>query len=295
MLDTDAGSSWNCRYVEHWLSSTPLLPGLSRLSTPSTPPPLASEVIPPRITSPPQPEAKGDKRKRSEHSSNDSQTPLLGRNSEGAIALQGWGSEFSRGTDLTPEPDIDAAGPYPPQRATNFPPPNFEGVFGSEPSNRSFGDMESDLTLRSPAPSLTSNSAISSKTNLKSKLEALQFNCTPAFTFHEMPPPEKTPPVVRELLANLSLSASGCGYIPASLELTLKSDPKLATEAIPLSMWAPKGTIDSEPSPMDLKLWELVQDIVKHTALLACQNAEESEYYPLVQKVLGGSKQNHTT
>lgn len=281
--------------MEHWLSGTPSPPGLTRLSTLSTSPPLAGEVIPPHMSSPPQPEVKGYKRKRSKRNFNDSQTPLLGRNPEGAIALQGWESESSLGTDLTPEPDIDAIGFYSSQRATSFPPPNFEGMFSREPSDRSSGDMESDLTLRSLAPSLASNSAISSKTDPKSKLEALQFNYTPAFTFHEMPPSEKTPPVVRELLANLSLSASGCGYIPASLESTLKSDPKLATEAIPLSMWAPQGTIDSEPSPMDLKLWELVQDIVEHTALLARQNAEESEYYPLVQKVLGGSKQNHTT
>lgn len=71
--------------------------------------------------------------------------------------------------------------------------------------------------------------------------------------------------------------------MPLSSMGTPDSDPKFALEGCP--------PYSPSPSSAGPDLWGLVQNIGQHAALLSCHNAEEQEYDPLVQKVLGGLNQ----
>lgn len=128
-----------------------------------------------------------------------------------------------------------------------------------------------------------SATSVNSKTSVKRKLEALEFNGTPTLAWHLMP--ADLPDKVSKLMARLTLSAVGCESIPSSLRENIESDPKLVSEVFPPFIWqAP--TCDLIPTPTDMGLWEFVQDIVRQSRLLAAQKVEESEYYPLVRKIL---------
>lgn len=131
-----------------------------------------------------------------------------------------------------------------------------------------------------------SAASVNSKTSVKRKLEALEFNGTPTLAWHLMP--ADLPDRVSKLMARLTLSAVGCESIPSSLRENIESDPNLVSEAFPPFIWqAPNNDVgDLIPTPTDIGLWEFVQDIVKQSRLLAAQKVEESEYYPLVRKIL---------
>lgn len=130
-------------------------------------------------------------------------------------------------------------------------------------------------------------SSTNSRIPLKSKLEAFEFQCIPAFTFHEMPAPAQIPPAVVKLSKQLSVAASGCGSIPSSLRHVLESNNKLAMEAFAPFLW--DDTPDIPELDADSKLWDRVQDIVYLTQSLRETKAEESAYYGLVQSILGGT------
>lgn len=128
--------------------------------------------------------------------------------------------------------------------------------------------------------------SVTSKTSIKRKLEALEFNGTPALAWHLMP--DDLPNPVAKLMNRLALSGDGYQSIPLSLKETIEADLSLVSEAFSPFLWT-SSISDPDiagPNPADTRLWEFVQDIVRHSRLLASQNAEESEYYPLVQKIL---------
>lgn len=127
-----------------------------------------------------------------------------------------------------------------------------------------------------------------SKTSIKRKLEVLEYNSTPALAWHLIP--TDLPNSVAKLLVHLTLAADGCESVPSSLKETIQSDPNLASEAFSRFVWsAPSVNTGSDPdipSPAATRLWSFVQEILQKSRLLAFQKAEESEYYPLVQKIL---------
>lgn len=260
--------SWVDKYVGDWLTGTP------------SPPQLSLHV------SPASPQTKTLKRKRNTYSCGVQQMPLSCLEMENHDVGDVKGLQVWKPGHLTQENDDDATGSQPSSPSleeTDISPP-----FSPKSSRNPSQIMELDNHTRSSVLSLASTPTFNSKTSLKNKLEALEFNCTPVFAFHNTPSHEKCPQSVSDLLTNLSISASGCGCIPVSLKCTLESHPKLATEALSPFLWASQqlNHLELPPSPTDLKLWELVQEIVQHTAKLSRQNSEESEYYPLVQKIL---------
>lgn len=117
--------------------------------------------------------------------------------------------------------------------------------------------------------SIASVASVTSKASIKRKLEALEYNGTPALVWHLMP--TDLPNSVAKLLTHLSLAADGCESVPSSLKETIQSDPNLVSEGFSRFVWS----TPSADAGGDNRTWNFVQDILQQSRGLASQKAEE--------------------